>query len=91
MDTNCSGPPITGYQRSQCRTMGTTLILDLKVVNDHLIKHSIEYDNLRATLIFIKKLGWMMKVDINVANPNIYSSYSEKLGLAWKYGKCHIF
>lgn len=69
------------------------LILDLRVINSHILKQSIKYDDLRTALTFIQKSGWMIKFDIHAAfhSVEIYPPHTNFLGFTWTFDNTKVY
>lgn len=67
------------------------LILDLRVVNKHLWKQPVKYDDIKVALSFLQKCSYMIKFDLTSAYHfvEIFSPHTEYLGFSWpdKSGK----
>ena len=64
------------------------LILDLRLVNMHIWKQSVKYDDIRIALLYLKQGSWMIKFDIPSAYHflDIYPPHTEVLGFSWVVG-----
>ena len=70
------------------------LILDLRLVNEHLERVSVKYEDMRTALIFLKKGGFMFKFDIKSGyhHIDICTAHRDFLGFAWPvYGSLSFF
>ena len=61
------------------------LILDLRIVNKHVWKQSVKYDDIKIALSFLEKDHWMVKYDIHSAYHfvDIYPPHTDFLGFSW--------
>ena len=61
------------------------LILDLRVVNKHLWKQTVKYEDLRLALTYLEKGSWMIKWDIHTAyhSCEIFYPHTSFLGFSW--------
>lgn len=61
------------------------LILDLRVVNLHLWKEKVKFEDLRTALMFVKENCWMFKFDIHSAyhHVDIFPDHTKYLGFSW--------
>ena len=61
------------------------LILDLRLVNKHLWKQSVKYEDLRTVLTYLEKDFWMIKFDIHTAfhSCDIFYPHTTFLGFSW--------
>ena len=61
------------------------LILDLRLVNDHLEKVSVKYEDMRTAMFFLRKGGFMFKFDLKSGyhHVDICPAHRGFLGFAW--------
>ena len=61
------------------------LILDLRLVNKHLWKQSIKYEDIRIALMYLESESWMIKFDIHSAYHfiDVYIPHTTFLGFSW--------
>ena len=61
------------------------LILDLRLVNKHLWKQSIKYEDIRIALMHLESESWMIKFDIHSAYHfiDVYIPHTTFLGFSW--------
>ena len=64
------------------------LILDLSLVNKHVWKTTVKFEDLRIALTYIKKNDWMIKWDIHSAYHHILlnSAQTDFMGFSWTFG-----
>ena len=69
------------------------LILDLRVVNKHLWKHSVKYEDMRTATQHIKHNSSLFKFDIHSAyhHVDIFCPHTEYLGFSWLKDGVRIF
>ncbi|MCG7876850.1 MAG: DNA N-6-adenine-methyltransferase [Candidatus Thiodiazotropha endolucinida] len=69
------------------------LILDLSLVNKHIWKVSVKYEDLKVALLFLNKNDWMVKWDIHSAYHHVSMSdlHTDFLGFSWTYPSGTIF
>lgn len=63
------------------------LILDLSLVNKHVWKASVKYEDLRTALTYLNKNDWMIKWDIHSAYHHILLNdmQTDFMGFSWTY------
>ena len=63
------------------------LILDLSLVNKHVWKASVKYEDLRIALTYLNKNDWMIKWDIHSAYHHILLNdmQTDFMGFSWTY------
>jgi len=61
------------------------LILDLRVVNKHIWKQSVKYEDLKIALSYLQRGFYMFKFDLTSAYHfiNIYEGHTKFLGFSW--------
>jgi hypothetical protein len=83
---NCSAPPfIVNPLTVSENSSKKRLILDLRVVNKHIWKLSVKFEDLRIALSFFKKDCHVIKFDITIAYHfiEIYPPHTDFLGFSW--------
>lgn len=83
----CSNPPfIVNPLTVSVQSSGKKrLILDLRVVNKHVWKQSVKYEDIKVALAFLEKGFYMIKFDITSAYHfvEIFEPHTEFLGFSW--------
>lgn len=69
------------------------LILDLRVVNMHIWKEKVKFEDIRTALMYVRKGAWMFKFDIHSAyhHVDIFPEHTQFLGFSWEIGGKRIF
>ena len=71
------------------------LILDLRVVNKHLWKQSVKYEDIKVALTFLQKGFFMVKFDLTSAYHfvEMFEPHTEFLGFSWRdeYGNAKFY
>ena len=89
----CKSPPrvVNPLTVSQQSSGKKRLILDLRIVNQHIWKQSVKYDDLKLALSYLQKGFHMIKFDITSAYHfiEVFPLHTEFLGFSWpdKNGK----
>ncbi|MEW8544359.1 MAG: reverse transcriptase domain-containing protein [Candidatus Thiodiazotropha sp.] len=83
----CESPPrvVNPLTVSQQSSGKKRLILDLRIVNQHIWKQSVKYDDLKIALSYLQKGFHMIKFDITSAYHfiEIFPPHTEFLGFSW--------
>ena len=63
------------------------LILDLRLINKHVWKQCVKFEDINVALNFVFKECWMIKFDIHSAyhHINICNEHTEMLGFSWNF------
>ena len=69
------------------------LILDLSLLNKHVWKCSVKYEDWRTALMYINKNDWLVKFDIHSAyhHIDIFEPHTDYLGFSWGVGENRTF
>ena len=61
------------------------LIMDLRIVNKHIWKQTVKYEDLRTALSYLEKDSWMIKWDIHSAFhfSDMFDAHTEFLRFSW--------
>lgn len=100
----CNEPPhvVNPLTVSVQNTGKKRLILDLRVVNKHVWKQSVKYEDIKIALTLIQKGDFMVKFDLTSAYHlvDIFEPHTEYLGFSWvdkggntifyKFLVCHL-
>ena len=83
----CEQPPyvVNPLSVSKQSTGKKRLILDLRIVNQHIWKQSVKYDDLKIALAYLKKGFHLIRFDITSAYHfcEVFPLHTEMLGFSW--------